>query len=34
MGQLSDMFGGYPAYRLSKAGLNVLTRVFRQPIPW
>jgi NAD(P)-dependent dehydrogenase (short-subunit alcohol dehydrogenase family) len=28
MGQLSDMFGGYPAYRLSKAGLNVLTRVF------
>jgi NAD(P)-dependent dehydrogenase (short-subunit alcohol dehydrogenase family) len=28
MGQLSDMWGGYPAYRLSKAGLNVLTRVF------
>jgi len=28
MGQLSDMYGGYPAYRLSKAGLNVLTRVF------
>jgi NAD(P)-dependent dehydrogenase (short-subunit alcohol dehydrogenase family) len=22
------MFGGYPSYRLSKAGLNVLTRVF------
>jgi NAD(P)-dependent dehydrogenase (short-subunit alcohol dehydrogenase family) len=28
MGQLSDMWGGYPAYRLSKAGINVLTRVF------
>jgi NAD(P)-dependent dehydrogenase (short-subunit alcohol dehydrogenase family) len=28
MGQLSDMFGGHPAYRLSKAGLNVLTRIF------
>jgi NAD(P)-dependent dehydrogenase (short-subunit alcohol dehydrogenase family) len=28
MGQLSDMYGGYPAYRMSKAGLNVLTRVF------
>jgi NAD(P)-dependent dehydrogenase (short-subunit alcohol dehydrogenase family) len=28
MGQLSDMYGGYPAYRMSKAALNVLTRVF------
>jgi NAD(P)-dependent dehydrogenase (short-subunit alcohol dehydrogenase family) len=28
MGQLDDMGGGAPAYRLSKAGLNVLTRVF------
>jgi NAD(P)-dependent dehydrogenase (short-subunit alcohol dehydrogenase family) len=28
MGQLSDMYGGYPAYRLSKAGLNVLTRIY------
>lgn len=28
MGQLSDMNGGYPGYRVSKAGLNVLTRVF------
>ncbi len=27
MGQLSDMNGGFPAYRISKAGLNVLTRV-------
>jgi NAD(P)-dependent dehydrogenase (short-subunit alcohol dehydrogenase family) len=28
MGQLTDMNGGYLAYRLSKASLNVLTRVF------
>jgi NAD(P)-dependent dehydrogenase (short-subunit alcohol dehydrogenase family) len=28
MGQLSDMFGGNPSYRLSKAGLNALTRIF------
>jgi NAD(P)-dependent dehydrogenase (short-subunit alcohol dehydrogenase family) len=28
MGQLSDMFGGNPAYRVSKAGLNALTRIF------
>jgi NAD(P)-dependent dehydrogenase (short-subunit alcohol dehydrogenase family) len=27
MGALADMNGGYPAYRLSKAGLNVLTRI-------
>ena len=27
MGQLSDMGGGAPSYRLSKAGLNVLTRI-------
>lgn len=26
-GQLDDMNGGYPAYRLSKAALNALTRV-------
>jgi NAD(P)-dependent dehydrogenase (short-subunit alcohol dehydrogenase family) len=26
-GQLSDMNGGYPGYRLSKAALNALTRV-------
>ncbi len=26
-GQLSDMRAGYPAYRMSKAALNVLTRV-------
>jgi NAD(P)-dependent dehydrogenase (short-subunit alcohol dehydrogenase family) len=28
MGQLSDMFGGSPAYRLSKTALNALTRIF------
>jgi NAD(P)-dependent dehydrogenase (short-subunit alcohol dehydrogenase family) len=28
MGQLSEMSGGFPAYRMSKAGLNALTRIF------
>ena len=28
LGQLSEMLGGYPAYRVSKAGLNALTRIF------
>ncbi|WGV23512.1 SDR family oxidoreductase [Halotia branconii] len=28
MGQLHDMGGGYPAYRLSKTALNALTRIF------
>lgn len=28
MGQLSDMNGGDPAYRLSKTALNALTRIF------
>jgi NAD(P)-dependent dehydrogenase (short-subunit alcohol dehydrogenase family) len=28
MGQLSDMWGGNPAYRLSKTALNALTRIF------
>lgn len=28
MGQLSDMNGGYPGYRLSKTALNALTRIF------
>jgi NAD(P)-dependent dehydrogenase (short-subunit alcohol dehydrogenase family) len=28
MGQLSDMGADFPAYRISKAGLNALTRVF------
>ena len=28
MGQLSDMGGSNPAYRVSKAGLNALTRIF------
>ncbi len=27
MGQLSDMGGGAPSYRVSKAGLNVMTRI-------
>jgi NAD(P)-dependent dehydrogenase (short-subunit alcohol dehydrogenase family) len=26
-GQLSEMNGGYPSYRISKAGLNALTRI-------
>jgi NAD(P)-dependent dehydrogenase (short-subunit alcohol dehydrogenase family) len=26
-GQLSDMNGGYPSYRISKSGLNALTRI-------
>jgi NAD(P)-dependent dehydrogenase (short-subunit alcohol dehydrogenase family) len=28
MGQLHDMTGGFPAYRVSKASLNALTRIF------
>ncbi|HZT85884.1 MAG TPA: SDR family NAD(P)-dependent oxidoreductase [Gaiellaceae bacterium] len=28
LGQLDAMGGGYPAYRVSKAGLNALTRIF------
>ncbi len=28
MGQLADMNGGCPGYRLSKVGLNALTRIF------
>ena len=28
LGQLTDMGDGYPAYRLSKTGINVLTRMF------
>ena len=28
MGQLCDMGSGFPAYRISKAGLNALTRIF------
>ncbi len=27
MGQLSDMNGGYPAYRISKTALNAITRI-------
>lgn len=28
MGQLSEMNGGYPAYRISKTALNAVTRIF------
>jgi NAD(P)-dependent dehydrogenase (short-subunit alcohol dehydrogenase family) len=28
MGQLGDMNGGWPGYRISKTGLNALTRIF------
>ncbi|HET7765287.1 MAG TPA: SDR family oxidoreductase [Burkholderiales bacterium] len=28
LGQLNDMGGGYPAYRISKTALNALTRIF------
>ncbi len=28
LGQLNEMAGGYPAYRVSKTGLNALTRIF------
>ena len=28
LGQLEDMGGGYPAYRVSKTALNALTRIF------
>ena len=32
MGQLWDMSGGYPAYRLSKTALNALTRIFAEEL--
>ena len=32
-GQLSDMNGGYPAYRISKTGLNALTRILSEEEP-
>ncbi len=28
LGQLTEMLGGYPAYRVSKVALNALTRIF------
>ena len=28
MGQLADMNGGWPGYRISKTSLNALTRIF------
>jgi NAD(P)-dependent dehydrogenase (short-subunit alcohol dehydrogenase family) len=28
MGQLSDMNGGWPGYRISKVALNAVTRIF------
>jgi NAD(P)-dependent dehydrogenase (short-subunit alcohol dehydrogenase family) len=33
-GQLEDMSGGYPAYRISKAGLNALTRILAYEESW
>jgi NAD(P)-dependent dehydrogenase (short-subunit alcohol dehydrogenase family) len=32
MGQLSEMGGGNPAYRVSKVGLNALTRIFAEEL--
>jgi len=32
MGQLSEMGGGYPAYRISKAALNALTRIVSEEL--
>jgi NAD(P)-dependent dehydrogenase (short-subunit alcohol dehydrogenase family) len=32
MGQLSEMGEGFPAYRISKAGLNALTRIFAREL--
>jgi NAD(P)-dependent dehydrogenase (short-subunit alcohol dehydrogenase family) len=32
MGQLSEIGGGFPAYRISKAGLNALTRIFAREL--
>jgi NAD(P)-dependent dehydrogenase (short-subunit alcohol dehydrogenase family) len=28
MGQLADMYGGHPGYRVSKTALNAVTRIF------
>ena len=33
-GQLEDMGDGYPAYRISKAGLNALTRILAHEEGW
>jgi NAD(P)-dependent dehydrogenase (short-subunit alcohol dehydrogenase family) len=33
-GQLEDMTGGYPAYRISKSGLNALTRILAYEESW
>jgi len=33
MGQLSEMNGGYPAYRISKTALNAVTRIFSEELP-
>ena len=32
MGQLTDMNGGYPGYRISKTALNVLTRILNDEL--
>lgn len=33
LGQLNDMAGGYPAYRMSKTALNVVTKVLAAELP-
>ena len=32
MGQLTDMNGGYPGYRISKTSLNALTRILNDEL--
>ncbi len=32
LGQLNEMNGGYPAYRISKTAINVLTRIFNDEL--
>lgn len=32
MGQLSEMKGGYPAYRISKTALNAVTKIFSEEV--
>lgn len=32
MGQLTDMNGGYPAYRISKTAVNAMTRIFADEV--
>jgi NAD(P)-dependent dehydrogenase (short-subunit alcohol dehydrogenase family) len=32
MGQLLEMNGGYPAYRISKTAVNAITRIFSEEL--